>query len=237
MQALETGRLRARLAEGAQDIARAQRLRQRCFRGEGPGLDADGHDAACRHVLVETRAGDLLSCYRLQLIAAPAGLEQSYSAQFYDLAPLAVLPAPMIEMGRFCVAPGAADPDILRLAWAAMTRIVDDSGAGLLFGCSSFRGARPADHAGALAALAGHVAPPRHRPGRRAPETVDLPAAAGRANPGALPPLLRTYLAMGGWVSDHAVIDRDLDTLHVFTGVEIAAIPPARARALRALAG
>jgi putative hemolysin len=52
-----------------------------------------------------------------------------------------------------------------------------------------------------------------------------------------MPPLLRTYLAMGGWVSDHAVVDRDLGTLHVFTGLEIAAIPPGRARALRAVAG
>ena len=52
-----------------------------------------------------------------------------------------------------------------------------------------------------------------------------------------MPPLLRTYLMMGGWVSDHAVMDRQLGTMHVFTGVEIKAIPPARARALRALAG
>ena len=237
MQALETGRLRARLAEGPEDVQRAQRLRQRCFRGEGPGLDADAHDSACQHVLVEDREGALLSCYRLQVIGAAAGLGQSYSAQFYDLAPLARLPAPMIEMGRFCVLPGAADPDILRLAWAAMTRIVDGCGAGLLFGCSSFRGAQPEAHAGALAALGAYIAPPQHRPGRRAPETLDLPAASGRAAANALPPLLRTYLAMGGWVSDHAVIDRDLDTLHVFTGVEIAAIPPARARALRVLAG
>ena len=51
----------------------------------------------------------------------------------------------------------------------------------------------------------------------------------------ALPPLLRTYLAMAGWVSDHAVVDRALDTLHVFTAVEIAKIPLARARALRAI--
>lgn len=52
-----------------------------------------------------------------------------------------------------------------------------------------------------------------------------------------LPPLLRTYLLMGGRVSDHAVIDTELDTLHVFTGLEIAAIPGAGARALRALSG
>jgi hypothetical protein len=37
-------------------------------------------------------------------------------------------------------------------------------------------------------------------------------------------------------VSDHAVCDDDLDTLHVFTAVEIAKIPPARARALRLIA-
>ena len=52
-----------------------------------------------------------------------------------------------------------------------------------------------------------------------------------------MPPLLRSYLTMGGWVSDHAVVDRDLNTLHVFTGLEISAIPPARARALRMVAG
>ena len=52
-----------------------------------------------------------------------------------------------------------------------------------------------------------------------------------------MPPLLRTYLTMGGWVSDHAVVDTHMNTLHVFTGLEIAAIPPARARLLRADAG
>ena len=51
-----------------------------------------------------------------------------------------------------------------------------------------------------------------------------------------LPPLMRGYLAMGGKVADHAVTDPALDTLHVFTGVEVAAIPPARARLLRAIA-
>ena len=36
-----------------------------------------------------------------------------------------------------------------------------------------------------------------------------------------MPPLLRSYLALGGWVSDHAVVDPGLQTMHVFTGVEI----------------
>jgi len=40
---------------------------------------------------------------------------------------------------------------------------------------------------------------------------------------------------MGGWVSDHAVVDRQLKTLHVFTGLSIDAIPEARKRLLRGL--
>ena len=52
-----------------------------------------------------------------------------------------------------------------------------------------------------------------------------------------MPPLLRSYLAMGGWVSDHAVVDAHLGTLHVFTGLEINVIPPARKKLLRAIAG
>ena len=77
-------------------------------------------------------------------------------------------------------------------------------------------------------------------PGVRAARIVPLPGQscprpAGEA-PNGLPPLLRSYLGLGGWVSDHAVVDTVLDTLHVFTGVEIAKIPPARARALRLIA-
>jgi len=53
---------------------------------------------------------------------------------------------------------------------------------------------------------------------------------------GRMPPLLKTYLMMGGWVSDHAVVDAKMGTLHVFTGVEIAAIPASRKRLLRATA-
>jgi len=172
-----------------------------------------------------------------------AGLAQGYAARFYDLTPLAGYARPIAEIGRFCLAPGGVHPDVLRLAWGAMTRIVDEGQAGLLIGCTSFRGAHWEAHRAGLALLAErHVGPAAHRPGRRAGEIVDFPALAGpvgdrRAALAALPPLLRTYLAMGGWVSDHAVADRELDTLHVFTCVEVDQVPPARAASLRAVAG
>ena len=52
-----------------------------------------------------------------------------------------------------------------------------------------------------------------------------------------MPPLLRAYLALGGWVGSDLVIDRELGTSHVFTCVEIAAMPEPRKRLLCALAG
>lgn len=110
-------------------------------------------------------------------------------------------------------------------------------------GCASFAGADPSHHTGALAHLAAnHVGPVRLRPRRRDALAVALPSALSDSAPdGAkalrgIPPLLRMYLGMGGWVSDHAVCDMDLDTLHVFAAVETARIPPARLRVLQALA-
>ena len=65
------------------------------------------------------------------------------------------------------------------------------------------------------------------------PRAVYVATPEGQAM---LPQLLRAHLSMGGWVSDHAVVDRDLGTSHVFTCVEIDAMPPARTRTLSALA-
>ncbi|MGB2891984.1 MAG: GNAT family N-acyltransferase, partial [Albidovulum sp.] len=168
----------------------------------------------------------------------------SYSAQYYELSGLRHYPGKMVEMGRFCLDPDCHDPDVLRVAWAAMTRFVDAEGVGMLFGCSSFLGTDAETYLDAFAMLRErHLAPKCWRPVVKAPKVFPFALRLRRRQSDPrramqlMPPLLRTYLMMGGWVSDHAVVDDDLGTLHVFTGVEIAGIPPSRARALRLLAG
>jgi len=249
MRSLLRGRFQARLAEGAADLAAAQTLRHlafRALRGIGPaiGRDADAFDAACLHVLVEDmRSGTLVCCFRLMPLEG-GQIGQSYSAQYYNLDALLAFDGPIMELGRFCIHPAWKDPDILRVAWGAMTQLVDARGVELLFGCSSFDGSEAERHAEALALLKdAHIAPKRWLPRVKAPDVFRFARALRGRKPDvkramlAMPPLLRTYLLMGGWVSDHAVVDRDLNTLHVFTGLEIRAIPPARARLLRAVAG
>ena len=250
MGGLSQARYRARFASGPADIRAAQTLRYRAFIAGSDATDRpderdeDAFDSVCQHVLIETvRDGRLVACFRLLPLNSGAEISGSYAAQFYELSALGAYSGRMVEMGRFCVDPDLSDPDILRVAWAAMTRYVDDTGADMLFGCSSFQGCDAATYYDAFAMLRDrHLAPKRWLPKVKAPNVFDF-ARRLRRTPDAksamrtMPPLLRGYLAMGGWVSDHAVIDRDLGTLHVFTGLEIAAIPPARARLLRGAAG
>lgn len=264
MFALRKGRYGVRFAATQEDLIAAQRLRYLAFvRARGlhhGGVDAhsldkhnlepdtsdardvDRFDAICRHVLIEDRkTGQLLCTFRFLELSDGADISRSYAAQYYGLEALEGFKGRMLEMGRFCVHPELRDPDVLRVAWGAMTAYVDDHGIDLLFGCSSFEGTDWADHADALAMLKHrHIGPKRFLPRVKAPNVFKF-AARLRRKPNAkraalkMPPLLKTYLMMGGWVSDHAVVDRQLGTMHVFTGVEINAIPPARKKLLRAV--
>jgi L-ornithine Nalpha-acyltransferase len=233
----------ALLAVRAGERDRALALRQRCFRPSNPERDdSDAHDDRCQHLLVEDAdTGAVLACCRLMVLADGGGIADSYSSGHYDLGLLGHHRHPMMEIGRFCIDPECRNPDVLRFAWAALTRLVDRHAISLLFGCSSLAGASALQHREALAVLAkARRAPERWAPSVKSRDTLDLANVAGDsvdADPQtALPPLLRSYLSMGGWISDHAVVDRDLDTLHVFTALEVSAIPPARARALRLMA-
>lgn len=240
---LAKGRYRARMAETDDDIAKAQALRTLAFKTDS--LDCDSFDDICSHILVEdTEADDaLVCCFRMLTMTGGGEVGRSYSAQFYGLAALESFEGKMVEMGRFCIHPDWTDPDILRIAWGAMTVYVDRNGIEMLFGCSSFAGTETETYLDSFAMLKHrHLAPKRWLPRVKAPDVFRF-AARLRRKPDAkkamlrMPPLLRTYLMMGGWVSDHAVVDRQMNTLHVFTGLEIGAIPPARKRLLRAVAG
>jgi putative hemolysin len=253
MSGLLRARYRARFAESEADLRAAQALRFRTFRASGETkapdgsalLDADRFDAICRHVLVEeVRSGRLVCCFRFLPLTDGSEIGRSYSAQYYDLEALGSFDGPMVEMGRFCVDPDYRDPDIIRVAWGAVTRFVDENKVEMLFGCSSFHGTEAEEYHDAFALLAErHLAPKRWLPRVKAPKVFRFARRLRLRKPNLalamkrMPPLLRSYLVMGGWVSDHAVVDHDLNTLHVFTGVEIRAVPKTRARLLRMLAG
>jgi len=243
MLSLKKGRYITRLAETVEDVEAAQRLRYLSFHG-AEGVDSDRFDPICTHILVEEiRTGRLVCCFRVLPLTGGKEIGRSYSAQYYELSGLQDFTGPMVEMGRFCIHPEIKDADILRVAWGAMTRYVDENNVEMLFGCASFHGTDEQEYLDAFGVLKErHLAPKRWLPRVKAPQVCRF-GQKRRRKPDAkkamlrMPPLLRTYLLMGGWVSDHAVVDPQMNTLHVFTGLEIKAIPPARKRLLRGVAG
>jgi putative hemolysin len=225
-----------RRAQTAQDMARVMALRLARF-----GAGKDEFDARATQIMV-LEGGELRATFRLMEYANGADMGAGYSGQFYDLAGFSALRQPVLELGRFCLDTGTAgrEADVLRLCFAGIAAMVDRLGAALLFGCASFAGCDPAPHLPALGALKPHISP-NWAVGRKNPQTLDLNDISAPTDPmaalRAMPPLLRSYLGICGWVGDHAVQDFALGTIHVFTGVEVSRIPPQRAQALRALAG
>lgn len=239
MFVVQRGVYQARLALDQADYDAALALRARVFRAGAS--DHDAFDPLCQHIVVSNLEGEILCCFRILPLMTGAEITNSYAAQFYGLSKLAQFQGTLLEVGRFCIAPGRMDPEIIRTAWAALTRYVDSQGVEMLFGCSSFPGTDAASYEHSFDVLAHrHLAPLHWSPETIAEDSIPLVRKGGvdlKRGMAEMPPLLRTYLTMGGWVSDHAVVDRELGTLHVFTGVEIAAISPARVKLLRALAG
>ncbi|MCC5959797.1 MAG: GNAT family N-acetyltransferase [Rhodobacteraceae bacterium] len=238
---LVIGGFPVRFAQTASDIERVQHLRRDRFLGSGPQQsDTDRFDSLCAHLMVfSPDGGRMLASARLRLVSQHTDISATYTGQFYDLSALLRNYRRALEIGRLCqVADAYYMPDALRALLAAVTLISVQTGVELLFGCTSFQGQDMQRHQAALSWLrARHTGPAALRPSRIHPRASTLPD--GNPDPQAarqaLPALLRMYLGMGGWVSDHAVVDPELDTVHVFTAVDTATIPPARSRALRAL--
>jgi len=237
-------RYRARFASSQREVLAAQALRYQCFNLLNKvELDVDDFDTICQHVLIENlETNKLICCYRILNFDNGKNISSSYSAQFYDLKSIESYSKPMIEVGRFCIDPEVNDPSVVLTAWAALAQIVAQSRTELLFGCSSFEGIDKRKYVDSFALLRErYIAPVHWRPRIKSAKVFcyskDLKCKVDKKKALInMPPLLKTYLSMGAWVSDHAVVDLNMKTLHLFTGMEISKIPKSRKQFLLNLA-
>ncbi len=215
-----------RVLPGQEGVAALSELRKASFAPE----PEDEFDAHAEHLIVDSGWGPE-AAVRFFVHRSVDAARRGYTGAHYDLSALRARPGPYLELGRLCF--GTTDPGALRALYGALAQIVLARGVRYLFGCTSLPGADPLRHRESLACLAARFADPL------APKPlVDdiVPVPAGDGDPRALPPLFRSYLSMGARVGPVAVVDRKLDTLHLFTGLDPTDVPASRRRSLRRLA-
>ncbi len=228
--------LEVRLAKDESEILAAQRLRYQVFYEEMHAKpndevlalkrDFDAFDPLCDHLLVLDHArGEgaeaVVGTYRLIRKPAADAHGGFYTASEYDIAPLLALDGNLLELGRSCVHVDYRTRPTMQLLWRGIAAYVFHYDIALMFGCASLPGVDPSALALPLAYLHhAHLAPPELRP-RALPEryvAMDLlpkEAIDQRAAIEALPPLIKGYLRLGGFVGDGAVIDHQFNTVDV----------------------
>jgi len=242
---ISSGPLEVRLAESAADIDAAQALRYRIFYEKMgarplPGMeserrDRDQFDQICDHLLVldHSRGAGLdavVGTYRLIRRDAAARLGAFYSAAEYDIGPLIAYPGEILELGRSCVDAGYRARPVMQLLWSGIAAYVFHYEIALMFGCASLPGIDPDALAVPLSYLYHHhLAPPALR-ARALPERyvemrrLDAPAIDPMRTLAILPPLIKGYLRLGGFVGDGAVIDEHFNTTDVCIVVKTALV-------------
>jgi L-ornithine Nalpha-acyltransferase len=242
---IDLSRYRLKLAETDAERAAAQRLRYRVFVEEmgaraSPAEHAarrewDCFDTAFDHLIltdldrgVADPLDRVVGVYRLMRDAAARQRGGFYSASEYDLGPLLSAGRRTLELGRSCVAAEHRGGAAMHLLWSGLSEYVLARGIEVLFGVASLPGTDPAPFAEALAFLHHqHLAPPDLRARARPEGFVDMdlmPAGAIDA-PRALrriPPLIKAYLRLGGFVGEGAFVDRDFNTIDVFVVMDTA---------------
>lgn len=233
-QPVVAGHLEVRLAATRQEIVEAQRLRYRVFFEEmgahasaevaAERRDFDRYDEICDHLIVADRsAGDarIVGTYRFLRREHAATAGGFYSGGEFDLAPLLAHDGAIMELGRSCVDGRCRDRGTMQLLWRGIAEYVTQHRVDIMFGCGSLPGVDVNRHATALSYLHHRrLAPPELRaralPERRA--SVPLIADSdfdSRAALTSLPPLIKGYLRIGGFVGDGAVIDHEFNTTDI----------------------
>jgi len=231
---IRSGSLQVRLAETTADIDAAQALRYRIFYerlGAQPlpetacrRRDIDQFDNDCDHLLVLDRSrgtGRVVGTYRLIRRETAARLGGFYSAKEFDISAVVLHAGEVLELGRSCVDPAYRNRSAMQLLWSGIAAYVFHYDIVLMFGCASLPGTNPDALSTPLSYLHRyHLAPPALRPRALADRYVEMcrlrPCSidATRAM-AALPPLIKGYLRLGGFVGDGAVVDEQFNTTDV----------------------
>ncbi len=199
--------------------------------------DFDIYDEHCDHLLVidHTRKdkNPIVGTYRLIRREAAQASGGFYSRGEYDITPILEYPGEILELGRSCIDAEYRTGQVMQILWRGLSAYIFRYDVALMFGCASLPGTDPQAHALPLSYLYyHHLAPPALRPKALPDRYIDmrlLPKEAfdpntafnsmrldPRSGSNSLPPLIKGYIRVGGFVGDGAVIDPQFNTTDIF---------------------
>lgn len=242
MEPLRFNNLEVRLARREAEIDAAQALRYNIFyeeMGAKPtpmrqrlARDVDPYDEICDHLLVidleqgSAEAPCVVGTYRLLRSSVAENSAGYYSEDEFDLGKLLDHPGEIMELGRSCINAAYRRRGAMQLLWRGIADYIFSHDVQVMFGCGSIHGTDVEEAKRVLAYLHHyHLAPKNLRPraleSRYVPmKTMKKRAVDPKLAQTELPPLLKGYLRLGGYVGDGAVIDHQFNTIDVCVVVE-----------------
>ncbi|MEE9194593.1 MAG: GNAT family N-acyltransferase, partial [Alphaproteobacteria bacterium] len=163
----------------------------------------------------------VVGTYRLIRRVAVARHGGFYTANEYEIDKIAALDGEILELGRSCVGRDHRNRPTMQIMWRGIAAYVDHYDIQMMFGCASLPGIDIDTLAEPLSYLHHfHLAPEMYRPRALASRYVSMdlmPADAidKRATLSNLPPLIKGYLRIGGFIGDGAVVDEQFNTTDV----------------------
>lgn len=236
LAALTNGSLEIKIGSSEADILASQALRYRIFYQEmsakpTPEMaaalrDFDEFDAVADHLQVVdhdlgTGPESVVGTYRLVRREQADRHGRFYSIDEYDISPITNLPCEILELGRSCVDERYRTRRVMDLLWRGIATYVFHYDIEIMFGCASLPGTDIDTLALPLSYLHHyHKAPPELCPTALPERYVDmnvlpLEDVDRKAGLLAVPPLVKGYLRLGGFVGDGAVIDPQFNTTDV----------------------
>ncbi|GLQ36039.1 ornithine-acyl-ACP acyltransferase [Amylibacter marinus] len=244
---LQQSQYSVKIAQSVEEISAAQRLRYRVFvaeKGAQVGQDAhaaeieiDAYDQYYQHlILIDSTCPDprknVVGAYRLITDQQARNGAGFYGRSEYDLQKLTGSGRRLLEVGRSCIAREHRGGIALFLIWQALTRFVMENEIDVLFGVASFSGIEPRDYAQALSYLHHyHLAPDDLRvqaigENAVAMDMVEKHQIDRLKALGQIPPLIKSYLRLGGFVGQGAFVDTAFNTLDVCLLLDVQRMNP-----------
>lgn len=226
-----------KLAENEAELLSAQRLRYSVFvqelGGSGPlvdheaQLEKDQFDPYFDHLILKDLALDaspteqVVGVYRVLRDDAAAKIGRFYSEDEYDLSVLKSSGRRLLELGRSCLRKDYRGGAAMFHLWNALASYVAEHEIEVLFGVASFHGTDVDVLAQPLSLLHNrHLAPEDIRT-RAQPDVFQAMNLMSeddidrRAAMLAVPPLIKAYLRLGGFVGEGAYCDHAFNTTDV----------------------